>query len=575
MSDNNIKADVYILACSEDAFNNGTLVKQNIIESYSMLSENDTYILSQYITTFIEAAKCPYNIDQPIYSLEYSTVEEFDMLVKNLKMVDITSNVQRVHGIESYVFNVPKEVVPCEDIKLKIELCKIRFLCKKINNKVSILVIPFVLLKTLTYKELDTFFAAHIRTKKIIQFIDNKNKYIFSENKLKVLHFILAVKLMRLFSNVAKISGLNRLCGNDDFVFATNIEKFFSDSEEKSTLNFSDIKDPSFDSFLQNEYISLTYDFLISVKDETKYNDAEDKKIRGPLLILTELKDFIASKTKTNDIDILMFSNVIDIFIDRGLIIPSIVHFENTIVRGYKCGEVYHIGEEHFRLFAFVLSQYSGFINRDLYKTEMEKLCVLFFREAAQKRLIPYGEASGGEDEYSICYSKFGPRVSTSKPIYSASEDSVLLSQLFNLQYIKKPAGRNPKVLGDRIEPGYQILNEGFLKPFESNWQNRSTIFARKYSVLQKAYDKVREYSGYLISSYIKLLTMLSIGLNQRDQLLSLLAEVYLFKTVRTNDDDIRNILRDCNRILDGITSGMWKYMCYTIVQRHIPWKNC
>jgi hypothetical protein len=565
LSRNNIEADVYILACSEDAFNAGSIGIQNIIKQYSILSKNDTFLLSQYITTFIEAAKCPYNIDQPIYNLEYSTVDEFDALVRNLKLVDITSNVQRVHGIESYVFNVPKGVLPCEDIKSKIELCKIRFLCKKMDNKVSVLVVPFVLLKVLAYEELDTFFSAHIQDNKIIQFIDNENRYIVSENKLKVLHFVLAVKLIRLFSNVAKMSGLTRLCRNDDFVFNTNIENVISEPEGKSALNFSDIEDPSFDSFLQNQYVSLAYDFLHSNDIvETKYHDALDSKIKVPLLILSELKDFIASKTETDDIDILMFSNVIDIFIDRGLIIPSIVHFEKTIVRGYKCGEVYHMEVENFRLFAFVLGQYSDFINRDLYKTELEKLCVLFFRDAAQQRFIPYGKGRGGEDEYSISYSKFGPRVSTGEPNYRASEDSVLVSKLRDLKYIVKTAGRNTKILGDRIEPSYQILNEGFLKPSESDWLQRSILFASKYSELQKAYDNVRKHSGYHLRSYIELLTMLSISLNQRDQLLSLLAEVYLFKTVRTNDTNIRNILQDCNRILDGITSGMWKYMCYS-----------
>jgi len=568
LSENNIEADVYILACSEDAYNNGTLNNQNIIESYSIMSKNNTYLLSQYITTFIEAAKCPYNIDQPIYSLEYSTVEEFDMLVKKLKLVEITSNVQRVHGIESYVFNVPKEILPCEDIKSKIELCKIRFLCKKIDSKVSILVIPFVLLETLTYEELDTLFVAHIQANKIIPFIENKNEYIVLENKLKVLHFILAVKLMRFFSNVAKLSGLTRLCRNDDFVFNTNIENFISESEGKSTLNLCDIKEPSFDSFLQNEYISLAYDFLHSErKIETEYKDAYGKKIsektEAPLLILSELKDFIASKTETNDIDTLMFSNVIDVFIDRGLIIPSIVHFENTIVRGYKCGEVYHIGVEHFSLFAFVLNQYSGFISRDLWKTEVEKLCVLFFREAAKQGIISYGEDTGGQDEYSISCSKFGPRVSTGKPNYRASEDSVLVSKLFGLNYIK-PAGRNIGILGGKIEPNYQIVHESLLKPHEPDWHRKATVFASKYSELQKAYEKVRKHSGYHLNSYIELLTMLSISLNRRDQLLSLLAEVYLFTTVRTNDPDIKNILQDCNRILDGITSGMWKYMCYS-----------
>jgi hypothetical protein len=57
-----------------------------------------------------------------------------------------------------------------------------------------------------------------------------------------------------------------------------------------------------------------------------------------------------------------------------------------------------------------------------------------FFREAVHEEILKYKRIGGKEDEYSICFSKFGPRVSTSKPIYSANETSTLATKLLDLK---------------------------------------------------------------------------------------------------------------------------------------------
>jgi hypothetical protein len=65
------------------------------------------------------------------------------------------------------------------------------------------------------------------------------------------------------------------------------------------------------------------------------------------------------------------------------------------------------------------------------------------------------------------------------------------------------------------------------------------------------------------IRTYIEFLTMLSIGASKKNQLLSLLAEIYLYDSVVINGIGISNVLCKYVTVIDGLISGMWKYMCY------------
>jgi hypothetical protein len=62
--------------------------------------------------------------------------------------------------------------------------------------------------------------------------------------------------------------------------------------------------------------------------------------------------------------------------------------------------------------------------------------------------------------------------------------------------------------------------------------------------------------------TYLEFLIMLSIGASKRNQLLSLLAEIYLYDLVDVNGNIFKTLCRYRN-IIDGLISGMWKYMCY------------
>lgn len=578
----NINADVYIMACREG---NDILNNFNIIDTFAELTEEDTLRFSECIANFIEANMCPYNIDQPIYSFDGFDDDTMYEFIAEQNLVDISSSSQNKHGIKSYVLKIPNNCIHNSMVKSHVDLCKIRFLYGTYDSKSVFLAIPFVLLGEMTTDELDILFS-YYENNELTEFISNENEGIIYENKLKILHYILAAELMREFADLKKIGRLHRLNGNDAYVFSQDVLEVLRTNTK--SFDFSEIalrNDTSYNNeFKMNEYLGITFDFLYSDNmNHMNYYDSQNNCITSELLIISQLKEYMSIRLRT-EVDEMMFSNVIDVLIDKGLIIPSIIHGKNsTIIRAYKCGEVYALNKEHFRLFTYALGEYLKNIKHDkLQKTEFEKLCVLFFREAMHKGILSYGESKGEEDEYSICYSKFGPRVSTSKPIYSADETSTLASRLLNLNMIEiiTIESRETKEEGETdSEKHADSFNQiSYYIPAKidkdeikhPNWQDVAQVFARRYESIYDSlfnenngihiFDNVR---NMYIRNYTELLTMLAIGTSRKNQLLSLLAELYLLDSIET-DTDVSSILIQCNRILDGLISGMWKYMCYS-----------
>lgn len=583
LHNNHITSDVYIMARPQIE-NEDILKNVNIIDTFAEITREDTLQFSKYIANFIESNMCPYNIDQPVYNFSNFDDCSISDFVKKHKLVDISSELQSKHNIKSYVLKIPNAFFTDSFLSEYIELCKIRFLYGKYNGNSIFLAIPFVLLGEIEKEKLKVAFSKYDNSK-LHEFIYNENEQISCENQLKILHYILASELMRAFTEYYKIEHIQRLNSNDDFIFSQNILNLINCV--KNPFDFSNIcNEVCYDyAFKKNEYLGHTFDFLYSDNMRyTNYKNSDNEKIDSELLILSKLKKYISFVTK-KPIDELVFSDIIDSLIDKGLIIPSIIHgSNNTIIRAYKCGEVYALNKEHFRLFTYALCQYLiGIGHSRLQKTEFEKLCVLFFREAIHGGILKYGESKGEIDEYSICYSKFGPRVSTSKPIYSANETSTLATKLLNLNHIEVEDViiETPDLIDDegandvkRVENAKQIafyqVNEITKDEINNNeWTDVADSFAKKYKIIYKnifnsengeiLFDEVRNMH---MRNYIEFLVMLSIGLSKKEQLLSLLAEIYLVDSVEIYGD-IHQILFQYNRIFDGLISGMWKYMCY------------
>jgi hypoxanthine phosphoribosyltransferase len=369
-----IKADVYIMVRPQLKENDvDILAETNVIGTYAEISEHDIYQLSKHIADFIAASVCPYNIDQPIYKFKNFSKEIVNDFAEDHMLIDISSSLQRKYGIKSFVLEILNGSYKSPVLQGKIELCKIRFLYGRYGDTLVFLAIPFVLLKEMSYAELTSAFDC-LSSEQLHAYIFNKKEKLFRENQLKILHYILSARLMDAFISVCGIKTVRRLNNNDDFVFAEDV------------FQLSDVSLNSFDlvsmpinneicynhDFIQNDYLDLSYGFLQSENMcRDHYLNSDCEIIKSELLVLSELKQYITSRTN-KELNTIVFSNVIDILIDRGFIIPSVVHGRNeTIVRAYKCGEVYALSSKHFSLFAYALKKYlKGIGHKYLFKTE-------------------------------------------------------------------------------------------------------------------------------------------------------------------------------------------------------------
>lgn len=552
LSEHGIKCDTYIMTRTQSK-------KEDICKGFSVIgsdcemSKEDVHRFSKYIADFIEANMCPYNIDQPIYKFVKMSKESIYDFIKTQSITDIGSDIQKQFGIESYLIDYKNCFDVSDPLYNVVNLCKIRFLYNR--NTKQLIVIPFVILGELKNAELDNVFF-ELSNAELKELVENDNELIFQENKLKVVHYLLAVCLMNAFKNYIGIENIQRIDENDTYVFTDNV--LFNPIYPITINKENIINHIEFDyEFVSNAYLSIAFDYLYSnrVYHDDYYSSNRDI-IKRELIILEDLKNIIKEKTGKK-IDEYIFSHIIDILIDKGYIIPSVIHRTNdTIIRAYKCGEVYALHSEHFNLFTYGLSVYLKEINKQyLGKIEFEKLCVLFFRHLARNNIISIQATNGCSDAYSICYSKFGPRVSSTQPIYCVEEEATLANKLIKLKRLK---------LEDKDKPVYEIEhydtieNELWIKVAD-NFFGKAAL---NYNELFNS-NRFKDNRNMYVKTYNDYLILLAIGINKKDQLLSLLAELYLFEQAKTNGS-LNGALKECGKIMDGLVSGMWKYMCYS-----------
>jgi hypothetical protein len=571
LNEHKIKADYYFAACTKSFYDaERNVFGDELKKPDFILSEEDTLSFAKYITEYIETSMCPYNIDQPIYSFKFNNESEInDFLLAN-KLVDITSTIQKRFDINNYVINfIDKENIlfSRQNITLSSFGRKIRLMYK--NSTSELILIPFVLLPELQAEELNEYYKI-FSTPKLDQFILNNDKFD-QENKYKFLHYILSIILMEAFieevqSNIDIEIVVKRLDSNDDFLFGDNlIRKTKLEALKHGVIDILSMEENSnINKFEFSGLLDSTYSYLFSNKIKNEiYTDENGRVYENELLVLSQLKKYL--EEKMDIIDDFSFSNIIDILIDKGFLIPSILHnrINGGIVRAYKCGEVYRLTLSHFQEFANMLRMYYLKIERPLRKTELEKLCVLFFREFTAKSTFDNVIPSESDEEFGVVYCQYGPRVSTSEIVYSSPSDSVLVQRLQDLGYLSY---KTMNVNGRKIYDYSIKLTANSTQSFE--WEIMSTNFAICYSIFEKKYYGTKKRDPLLITplvqNYLDLLVLLSIGLNQTDQLYSLLAEVYLFCKKREERDLIEFLSKHAQIILSGLVSGAWKYLCYS-----------
>lgn len=569
--------DIFIAACGTDFIQNEGFEYETLIQKpYVILSKIDICELATYISQYIVASGCPYNIDQPIYKVCFEGQDEIADFFEKNNYVDTTSVLQEKFDISSRVIHFKSSILEHifpKDIALEHVFLKIRLIYQK--NSREILLLPFVLLPEISYSQLEQLYQL-VRTPLLDTIINRTNLRTEYENKLNIFQYVFSNFFLSKYLEENIKSGIYKKINSNE------IAQFSQCICEESLLDanacflFKNIDITNFqagayiDSFLFNKYISKVYDLILSRTTTETYVNSAGNQITKRVISIKTLELYI--RECSLEYDRYAVSNLIDIFIDRGIFVPSVVHTENQyIMRGYKGGEVAQITEKEMMLFSYMLGIYLDQGKRDyLDKIEYEKLCVLFFRSAVNKIFpnLPGNTLISEENDlYEISYAKFGPRVSLVQgERYEAGQKTLLADEMIELELL----GLMP-IYNERGECTEKYCIKDEQKVFEdATWSEFANIVAYDFFMLRKYFmvcsrrelDINRELFRH-IPTYNKFLTLLSIGNNEKERLLSLVAEIYLFLSVRIDGLSIRNSLLKMRNVYDGICSGVWKYCCY------------
>lgn len=571
-----IHPDVYIAACDVNYIRSASQYKDYIKMPYIILNQDDICEFATYITKYIEISGCPYNIDQPIYKVSFSNEEEIEIFFAQNNCVDITSKVQRDFGIVSKVthFNNSclKQYLP-KEIDYSSVFLKVRFI--HIKGSCELIVLPFILLPPVKYEILDQLFEL-IKESKLLKFVKKENLKSEYENKLNVFQYVYSNIFLKKFFYDLGINDYKKIRSNEIAQFSICLleEK---ELEKYVTKYFNTCQIPSLeysghrDIFLLNQYVSKVYDLVLLNMQKTCFLNSRGERITENVISVPIIRNYITETCEVYEERTL--SNIIDIFIDRGIFVPTVVHTEqNSILRAYKGGEVASITSMEMEMFALSLATYMDTCKKKyLDKIEYEKLCVLFFRAAAKYHIFPDVSKdtyiSTDQDAYEISYAKFGPRVSGAMGSrYEAGEkkllaDEMIESELLSIERIPDETGRYREKyeVHERDRKINDFAREAFISSSAASF---SLLFNCFQSCLRKSPQHMDEIF-YLVPTFNKFLTLISIGENDQERILSLAAEIYLFVSIKIEGVELIDIIKKVKSKFDGFSSGIWKYRCF------------
>lgn len=583
LSNAGIEADYYVVACDEQFAAEFECITNRLKKTFVTYTKHHIYQISGLITQYIEASMRTFNIDSPIYYLSGD-----DRLIEKTLYgdgaIDLTSGLQKKYGItcKTVYFSCDVQKDPICEQMFDESVFKIRFFC----NGTRTIAVPFVLLPHCKNESIDYLYSM-IKSESSDRILYNSNTNIFYENKYKLVSYCFSASL---FLQYAQMRGLSfyRDVFNDSIIFGCNFEDLVLPKYEMVFLSLlADIKtrDLLYSRFMMTKFVRDGYRFVSRIKaGEFGYEDylgnrfGVDDLHDGARLnrIVFSYADIIAWMKKNDDSEPNLFvyvSSVIDIFIDIGLIVPAILHLHNDVIlRAYKMGEYSKLTCEQVNSFLLMLKMYQddvgaklktyyqntgiNVVDRYLDKTEVEKLCVLFFiNEINNRRFEEHTEFE--ENDYGIGYSFYGTRISSSKNVYEVSEESALITDFCEEEAI--------------VEKNGQYIVDRECKIDDELLTNDCILFAADFALindifLHHPYEKNNNMWNQYIHSYDQYLTILAIGNSPKNQALSLVAEVNMIEQIKSEMflEDISKLpIKKYKSLLSGINSGLWKYRCF------------
>ena len=566
-----IDVDVYFVACQKEYLNQIDF-RESVVAASVFLSETSIFQLSSYITDYVSASMISYNVDQPLYDISFKNEEQF----ANWKQKNILSNVsdgfQESYDVENLTIHFRPEIIKPLigfDVDFDHTFVKIRFLHRK--GSLDSLALPFIILPELQDAEIELL-VERLHISDYNCFLLHENAMETLENKVKIIQYVLADVFFENYMHSQENIIYKLKDHAEHSLFSFDIHAFFWENYNKAfknilSINYIDQVCGVDSHIMLDKYLASAYDYIFNLEiPNENYYDAWGRPLERKIITFKGISDYC--EYATGKINKYILSTVMDILIDRGFLIPSVIHgnFGKSLVRGYKCGEIFNLTQKGISLFLTMINRYADLQpDKPIDRIELEKLFVLFFKETCYNRKLFHSVKKYERDSYSICYSKFGPRVSDNgkkEAKYYVPEKSAL-TLLFGSEgmgYIRENNQRK-----------YVVYRYDSQPPEE--WEDIVNDFVLTFHELKDTFQN-SSVKTPLITTYNELLTLLAIGHDKKNKMFSLIAEIYLFANIDLSGPLEKVLSRLYSEreyqgrkietgIMDGINSGLWKYRCY------------
>lgn len=555
--------DVYIAACCDNTVEEYANNAYNGLKGpYVHLDESSILELTKCITTYISLSTVSYNMDSPRYSTRLENPDVVNWIIRDNGCINISVPLQRQNSILNYVIHFMPDMISellnsaqiASDISKKI-LLKFRLLYNTGTRDLTVL--PFVLFPALDTKSIKTLYSRIIPNNMDNLVYCSYNEKITLRNMLSLIEYQLGRLLVDKVLIARYDIGLELDSSCEIALFGTPLSRVVHEDLIPSNCWELYQKSPSIDGFELTELIGNTYGFLLNGVSEEFCNHLGQVK-KGRHFSLEEYKNTINPDGTINPFTI---STIIDMFIDKGIVIPELLfNSRNQLVKTYRTGEMMMLTHSELLVLASFISAYCNNVKRTLNRTELEKLCVILYRYCHHQQIFQRSTISDPneipEDYYGICYTQFGPRISSSSCYYEIkNEESCITKHMLNNGYIcMDPKGKYYSADSINLPDCYERYNIDiqFLAMTSAQLTQRLGIPSASIG------NSVKN----MVTSANDLLTLVAIGNREKDQVLSLVAEIRLFANL-SKTFTASTFVTYMGNVMDAIWSGVWKYECY------------
>lgn len=580
--------DIFYIASQSFESENLKQIRSYLKEPILELESSEILILSNAITNYINASACSYNVDYPVFYLNSADDFYSNYILKNNCATIPSSNQDTkssmyVQNFDCYKFFEKYDFENLKALKNKETevILKLRFFYRPESSYRTVVVIPIVVLPELCANDIKAIFES-VASIELLPMVKNTDENKEIGNMINVIQYILSYQLFKsVFQDESQYEFIYSV-ENQNYIFPQSYNKEIKNCLKKwsnvPTTYLENLK-------IIDDYFALSevYRYFFDYIGEKHQKDNEHKT----KFSFKEIFEYCNSMLNMMSDELRGYISIIfDYSIDSGLIVPEFNNSNGKYIRCYRLSEQYELQEKEFDLIIYMYNEYQNKTQKkEMNSILVEKLLVLFFKEVIMKILKSYSENQDESEKpknlFGITYARFGPVVSDNASEIGVSKDSYLTTRLFddsrspykrlynanrNEKYYNTNERKNSKIFVKEVSGG------DVFKYLPDNWKHSTRLFVNRYDYYEKILDFYNVFDEVsFINTFDQFLTISAIGDSKDNQLLSLAAELKIYQTKIAHKQTNEEIIVALDSIMDGMESGIWKYICYKTNEH----KNC